>query len=169
MFNMVNKYINIKYYIGLSLFEISITMMIIAIVVGTVGIFIGKPILFFTQITQEIGATAKLNVALYNIANDFAKYAGGIRIYSNQANTVSLQFNITNSTTITYTCDFSAGAMYRNTSIQGGQLLLNNVTSCLFRQNLSADNKQVFLNIRLGITKNNMPVLLTEILNAPNV
>jgi len=159
----------IKYYIGLSLFEISITMMIISIVVGTVGIFISKPILFFTQVTQQVSATSKLNMALYTIANDFSKYAGGIRIYSSQANTVSLQFNIPNSIVITYTCDFNVGAVYRNTNTQGSQVLLNTISSCSFRQNVSVDNKQVFLNIKLGITKNNMPVILTEILNAPNL
>jgi type II secretory pathway pseudopilin PulG len=154
---------------GFSMFEIGLTIIITSIMFSTVGIFMAKPMLLFTQNSQQISATSKLNMALRRIANDFSQYAGGINIYSNAANTMSLQFNIPNNTSVTYICDFNAGVVYRQTNIQGSQLLLDNITSCSFRKNISVDGAKLFLNIRMGITKNNMPVVLTEILNAPNI
>ena len=161
----------IKYFksIGFSLFEITLTIIVTSIVFATLGLFTAKPILLFAEMSQQATATSQLNIGLGVIANDFSQYVGGISIYSNVANTLSLQFNVPSSVTITYLCDLNAGVVYRQSSSQGTRLLLNNITGCIFRNNVSSDGKTLFLNVRLVINKNNIPVTLTEILNVPNV
>ena len=154
---------------GFSLFELTLTIVITSIVFSVVGVFAAKPMLLFLEMSQQANSTAQLNIGLRRIAGDFSQYAGGISIYSNTANTLSLQFNMPNSVTVTYLCDLNAGLVYRQLNSQGAYLLLNNITGCIFRNNISSDGKTIFLNVRLVINKNNIPVALTEVINAPNV
>lgn len=162
----MNKYFK---YVGFSMFEITLTIIITSIIFVVVGLFMAKPIVLFTKMSQEAKVLSQLNVGLRRIANDFSQYAGGISITSGSLNTLSLKFNMPGGVTVTYLCDFNNGLVYRQSSNQGTQLLLNNLTGCIFKNNISTDNKTIFLSIRLVITKNNMPVTLTEILNVPNV
>jgi hypothetical protein len=161
----------IKYFksAGFSFLEATLTIIITSIVFIIGGLFMDKPILLYTQMSQQANATSQLTVGLGMIGNDFSQYAGGISIYSNAANTLSLQFNVPNSITVIYTCNLNYGTVYRQTSTQGSQALLNNVSSCIFKNNISSDGKTMFLNIRLVINQNNVPMALSEIFSAPSV
>ena len=159
----------IKYFksAGFSFLEATLTIIIASIVFIIGGLFMDKPILLYTQMSGQANATSQLTVGLHMIGNDFSQYAGGMSITSS-ANTLVLQFNIPNNITVTYTCNLNYGTVYRQTSTQGSQALLNNISSCIFKDNISSDGNTIFLNIRLVINQNNTPIALTEIFSAPN-
>jgi hypothetical protein len=164
----VDTKVSINKYKAFSLFELTVTIIVTSIIFAITGIFMSKPLLFFNKISQQLESTYKLNVGLRRIASDFSQYAGGANIYST-ANTFSLQFNIPSSVTVTYTCDFNSKLVYRQTNLQGSQVLLDNLSGCSFKKNISSDSKTIFLTVRLSVTKNNIQVILTELLNAKNV
>lgn len=174
--NYINYNYNKKYKtIGLSLFELILTITISSIVFIIAMAFVNSAVNTTRQLSFIENNDNSHKVVLNILTEDFFNNNGNISIIKdNNINTLTLSFNITDpnhtntNIPVYYIYDSTYKQLYKKLANENSILLLDNIANCAFSTMISTNATNITLTVKMIIAKqnNNSTMTVYEVINA---